>query len=162
MPNEEEKPPSPEDVALGARIRRIRELRTSLTQLELAARIGRHVNSVQRYEAGLQKLRAIDIPPIAAALGVSCDALLVGNRVDPVVLALSSGDTTYFVHDEALRAIRAAKSIEDLHHLFDYGIEFGSQVDPRARRVSAEEYGNIAAEVRSLIAKLGGLPREWV
>ena len=162
MPTEEDKPPSPEDVALGARLRRIREQRTKLTQQDLAARIGRHVNSVQRYEAGLQKLRAVDVPPIAAALGVSCDALLVGQRVDPVVIALSSSETTYFVHDDALQAIRAAKSIEDLHHLFDYGIEFGTQVDPLARRVSAEEYGNIAAEVRALIAKLGGLPREWV
>lgn len=164
MPLDEERPPTPpdpEDVALGARIRRIREQRTDLTQQDVATRLGKHVNSVQRWESGLQKMRAVDVPPLASALGVSCDALLGAQRTDPVAMVVAQNETTYFVNDKALRSIREAKSIDALRTLFDFGIEFGNEVEPSSRRVTAAEYGDVAAEVRAIVAKLGGIPREW-
>lgn len=67
--------PDPRAIALGQRMQRLRK-RAGLNQLELAQRIGFHVNSVGKWESGKQDLRAVELPIIAAALGVSVEVLL--------------------------------------------------------------------------------------
>lgn len=68
--------------------RRLRELRTEqgLTLAQVAGRAGMDVSTLSRLEAGKRRLALDHVPALAAALGVSADALL-GERVtaDPRV-----------------------------------------------------------------------------
>ena len=65
-------------MTLGDRIRHARE-RVGLSQIELARRIGLSKNAMNSIEAGDADPRASRIVAIAQELGVSTDALLLGQ-----------------------------------------------------------------------------------
>lgn len=151
--------PDPQSLALGQRLQRLRE-KVGMTQQDLAKRLGYHVNSVARWERGEQNLKAIEVPVIAAALTVATDVLL-GVREARWEHAAPRTATTFLVLDDAIAAVRAAESIEDLRALFQFGIRVAIEVEPTAREVTPEQYGAIASEVRAKLAALGGIPRDW-
>ena len=66
-------------MTLGDRIRQARE-RVDISQAELARRIGISKNAMNAIEAGNADPRASRIVAIAQELGVSTDALLLGNH----------------------------------------------------------------------------------
>jgi transcriptional regulator with XRE-family HTH domain len=66
-------------MTLGDRIRQARE-RVGLSQIELARRIGLSKNAMNSIETGDADPRASRIVAIAQELGVSTDALLLGNQ----------------------------------------------------------------------------------
>jgi transcriptional regulator with XRE-family HTH domain len=153
--------PSPEAIALGRRIRRLRE-RLDVTQEQLAERVQRHRETIGSWERGEQTPYVLDVPPLAAALQVSCDQLLTGKDVEETEqIVLPREETAYFVVDEDLHRVLAAKKLDDVRALFVRGIEYGLEIPPGARRVTPTEYGDIATKVRAKIAQLGGIPREW-
>ena len=69
--------PHPIDIAMGQRIRRLRQLR-GMTQQELAKKIGCQFQQVQKYETGANRTSASRLSMIAEALDVSLSRLVEG------------------------------------------------------------------------------------
>ena len=81
MPRSEAKTPDPTDVAVGGRIKAIREtLRVS--QTELATPIGVTFQQVQKYEKGTNRVSASMLARIAAKLGTTVGDLLGEEKAE--------------------------------------------------------------------------------
>jgi transcriptional regulator with XRE-family HTH domain len=70
---------SPESMGIGHRIRFYREM-LGLTQLELAMAVDLRASDLSRIEFGLRSLHVSKLVPIANALGISVNKLVVGEE----------------------------------------------------------------------------------
>jgi transcriptional regulator with XRE-family HTH domain len=68
---------------IGVRIARLRRLHL-MKQTELGRRIGVSGNVISQWESERNTPRSVDVPKLAAVLGVSCHYLLTGTEWEPL------------------------------------------------------------------------------
>jgi len=149
----------PQAVAFGRRMQRLRK-RAGLSQEQVAKLLDRHVNTIQKWEAGKEAMRALDLPLLAAAIGTTSAALL-GDRCEQLDIPTRRTETVYFVSRDAMKRIENARTIDELRDLYSQGIAAGVHVPIDAEEVTAEEWGRIEAKLEARLAELGDIPEDW-
>jgi transcriptional regulator with XRE-family HTH domain len=121
--------------AIGDRIAARRKAK-GWSQADLAKTLGKHTNSVSRWETGAQEMAVGDALALAKALDVSVQELLE-PRPDVGILRSSS---IYFLSPDRIEKLRFAKTRDDLLGLLSLTPEVGVVIEPSDVQVTEQQF----------------------
>jgi transcriptional regulator with XRE-family HTH domain len=130
---------------IGERIAALRRSR-GWSQPQLAAQLGRAVNSLSRWETGAQELGVLDALSLAAAFGVRVQDLL---EPAPSIAALRSSPL-YWVSPARVARLQTATTQAELAACLDLQPQIGVVVDPADVQVPADHWQATAREAAEL------------
>ncbi|NUR96945.1 MAG: ImmA/IrrE family metallo-endopeptidase [Kribbellaceae bacterium] len=134
---------------LGARVREAREL-AGLTQGELAGRINLDRTAVNKVEAGIRKVTALELSDIAAALGVRMASFF--SEPIPALVSHRSAqglDTADSKIDRLLAQI--ASDVEFVHALGTSELGLPDRIEPLPSPLTMAEAEDLAAQARKML-----------
>jgi len=123
-----------------------------LSQEELAGKMGKHVNTVGRWERSEQEPPIDTLKNLAGNLGVSL-AKLLGEDGAPGTLTRS--EPIFFMSPRAATAMRDAKSKAEMDAALDIGLCVG--VDPEDVEITRTQRDALLQEARRLYRKHAGV-----